>query len=430
MPTLDPRLILAFVWLMICSGIAYWLLIKHPERKSNIFIILTAALLVRFIPALILPRGAAYEMHVFQQAAQLFRAGENIYAVKTSYPYFPLLIYWFAAADWLAQHVGLFFIFWLKSINILADTAVTFIVYLALKESRGSNQASLGAWIYAFNPITLLVVSYQGQFDATTIFFLLSSWYFLEFHRTSRYGLFLSSLALGFAILAKTWPVFFLPIVLFRLPDWNQRFRYSILAGIVPLLSLSIYELLFAGSWLLIIMRALKAGAVSGWWGYSAIANVYVELTGKGQGIYNFVGGTGKYFGQICGIVTIFLTRKRPALYSLLVTILVLFATVPNLGLQGLSWVIPMALILGKLDELGWYLAGAQIYKVVSYWGIHLTRGLYLIMPDLWANITIQLSSLSAWLVIVFWSIQEFSKIRLLPPLHKKTLLLENHAAK
>jgi hypothetical protein len=154
---------------------------------------------------------------------------------------------------------------------------------------------------------------------------------------------------------------------------------------------------------MIIARRVLRAGAIPGWWGYSAVMNTIVEVTGKGNGIYTLLVKFGKLAALIGGGATIYFTRHRSALHSLALTILVLFTAVPNLGLQGLSWLVPLAMILGFYRQLAWYIAGATIHMMISYWGIHLTDGLYLLLPDLWASIIIQLSSLTAWVSIVIW---------------------------
>jgi hypothetical protein len=140
-------------------------------------------------------------------------------------------------------------------------------------------------------------------------------------------------------------------------------------------------------------------------------------LTRTGGGLFAWISQYGKYLGYIAGFAMIIWTRKRPLLYALLLTILIMFATVPNLGLQGLSWVIAPALILGLYNSLGWYIAAATLHMLISYWGIHLTRGFDLFLTSEQANLVIQLSSLFAWGVIVVWCVQEIWQKSLLPRL-------------
>ncbi len=66
-------------------------------------------------------------------------------------------------------------------------------------------------------------------------------------------------------------------------------------------------------------------------------------------------------------------------------------------------------------DELFWYTIGAGLHMLISYWGIHLTPGLYLLMPHLPANLIIQLSSLTAWVVVALWCGEMLLNRQLLP---------------
>jgi len=407
-PAVDGRLVFSLIWIIGCAAATFILLRRRPsDRLPPIALILIVAFLVRLIPAMVLPRGAEYEMHLFQQTADVFRAGDNFYLTSLSHDYLPLIVYWFGFADWLAESIGLFFIFWLKSISIIADTLLSGLVYLAVLRLRDDSEARYTAWIYVFNPVTILVVSYQGQFDLVATFCLMLSWYLLALGGGSSKKLSLSAIVLGMAILVKTWPFIFLPIVLFRLPNWKTRIRYTLLAGIVPLAGVLIYESIFPGSITSILSRTSRAGAISGWWGYSSVINVWLQLSGQGSSLFNWVSQYGRFLGYMLAVIVIILTRKRPVLYSLLLAVLVMFAGVPNLGLQGLSWIVSMALILGLYNSLGWYILGSTVHMLVSYWGIHLTRGLDFFFRIETSNQIIQLSSLTAWLVIVIWCLQE-----------------------
>lgn len=416
MPALDPRLFAGLVWIVLCSLLVAILLWRRPAKLPSLKTAVAVALLLRLLPALILPRGAAYEMSVFQEAAEAVQAGQSVYLAKIAYPYLPLQLYWFAVADWLSETVGLFFIFWLKLPNILADTIIVALVYSAISYLRDGDQARFGAWVYALNPVTVLVAAYQGQFDAFPVMFLMLAWLYFAKRSIQLQGyLVLSGLCLGIAVLSKTWPVMFLPIVLLRLATWRRRILYAAFATAVPILGIVLFELLFPRSVGALLTRALRAGAIPGWWGYSAVLNVVTELAGSGRHFFLTSAQVGKYVSLGCGLLIIWLTRRRTAHESLLVTILVLFALIPNLGLQSLSWVVPFGILAAAYNALAWYEVSATIHMIVSYWGIHLTRGLYVFLPTRQADMIVQLSSLPAWIVIVLWLLQDLLATPLLP---------------
>ena len=431
MRPVDPRLIAVFVWILGCFLVTLRLLLHRPLSLPKCGYTLLVAFFVRIIPALVLPRGAQYEMGVFRQVAEATLNGQSVYLTTIPHPHFPLQLYWFAAALWLNIRVGLEFVFWLKLPNILTEVAMTGLVYSAIQKAGNKKEALFGAWLYALNPVTTLVAAYQGQFDTTPLFLMVAACYLFEFHQNKRWGLVFSSFVLGLGILSKTWPVMLLPIILLRLSNWRSRLGYTAISAAIPVIGTLLYELLFPGSLFSILRRSLNAGAIPGWWGYSSILNVWVELTGKGSEIYAVLMKVAKFAALLCGIFTILGTRRRSSFCSLLLTILVLFAAVPNLGLQGLSWVVPLAIILKSKNQMGWYIIGATVHMVVSYWGIHLTDGLYVLMPSLAASIIIQLSSLTAWIVIVFWSAQELLLVKLLPSVfeHKRAGISTNKSS-
>ena len=182
------------------------------------------------------------------------------------------------------------------------------------------------------------------------------------------------------------------------------------LVAIPVLLGILLFELIFPGSWQAMLRRAMRAGAISGWWGYSAVLNVWQLLTDSGQVLFGWVSQYGKYLGYAAGFATIWFTRKRPLLESLLLTILVMDTAVPNLGLQSLCWIIPIGLLAGRFNALGWFVAGALIHMLISYWGLHLADWIYRLFTPQIGNAIIQLSSLTIWLVIVWWWLQETIK--------------------
>ncbi len=414
MPAVDPRLILVFIWIVGISAAAIWLLWRRPAPLPPLLVVLLLALAVRLLPALLLPRGARYEMSVFRQAGELTLAGQSVYLQRVAHPYLPFQLYWYAAALWLAQHVGLFFEFWVKLLNILAETGLVTLIYQAVQRQRGQQAARYASLFYALNPVTIMVSSYQGQFDAVPMLFLLLAWYGLTY---SRGRLPASALALGAAVLSKTWPVLMAPILFFRLPRWSSRVRLLLWALLVPLAGVLFYEWWFPGSLTLMLRRAARAGSIPGWWGYSAVLNVLVTFTGYGGGGYALLNQAGKWIALLLACLAIWLARRQHPLYTFMLVVLILFACVPNLGVQGLSWIVPLAVILGYWNELGWYTLGAVAYMWTAYWGIHLTDGLMVLLPKPLAHAIIQLASLFIWLPVVFWLVQEVRQRDILPAL-------------
>jgi hypothetical protein len=403
----DLGVTLALGWIIGCTAVFFYLLKCEKMLPDRGLVLIGVAFLVRLVPALILPNGAGYEMQVFREAADIFWRGESIYLVRVAHPYLPFIIYWHVLADWLAENVGLYFVFWVKSLNLIVDSLIALIIFVGLSRYRAREIARKTAWLYVFNPITILVAVYQGQFDALPLFFVVLAWFFYEHSRVTDQSFVRAGWFTGMAILSKTWPFILAPILFLRLTNWRQRIRVTVLVALPVLLGILLFELLFPGSWQAMLRRAMRAGAISGWWGYSAVLNVWLLVTDSGQALFNWVSQYGKYVGYGAGFVTIWLTRKRPLVDSLLITILVMHTAVPNLGLQSLCWIIPVGLLAGRFNSLGWFVVGALIHMLISYWGIHLASWMHRLFVPTTANAIIQLSSLSVWSVMVWWWVQE-----------------------
>lgn len=403
----EVTLIAAFVWIMACLVSTLFLLFRPVKRLPSVWVALVVAFFLRLLPSLFMARGAGYEMAIFQKTADLIRAGENMYWSETPLPYLPFQIFWYALADWLAESVGLFFIFWLKLPNVVADTLIVGVLYLFFKDRGLGETAVKVSWLYALNPITIMVAAYQGQFDAIPLLFTLIALYLFMKPQRSDQQFVGAAIFLGLGVFSKMWPLFLFPILFLRIKGWKRRILFSLIVGLVPVAGLLLYEWMYPNSLRKILVLIRYAGAIPGWWGASAPFNVWVTTMGSGEPIYNGMVTLLKQGSYLAAIMVILGTRRRSAPHALLATILVLYATVPNLGLQSLSWLVPVALMTERYRETAVYIIGAFIHMVISYWGIHLDPGLYRLMSPPQAHILIQLSSLFIWLPIVFWTFKE-----------------------
>jgi hypothetical protein len=413
MQLIDIRLTMAFVWIVGCALFTVQLWYRQGSiQLPTIGWAMFAAFVVRILPSALLPLGAGYEMYVFEQAGEMVFRGESVYLSNIAHPYLPLQIYVFAISAWLADVVGMSFPFWAKLPSIIADTLMTFVIFLSASRLRTPSDAILVSWLYAFNPVVILVSAYQGQFDAIPLLLMVCAWYIFEFSYKRRE--IASSFVLGFGVLSKTYPAILFPILLLRMKRTAQWALATLALAIVPAVAILIFELLFPNSIQPMVRRALRAGPIPGWWGYSAVINAWVQLTGVGKPFYEIVVLVGRYLALTAALGVIWKTRRSPVLISLQLTILTLFTLIPNLGLQSLTWLIPIGLLTGA-SELKVYTFGAFIHMIVSYWGLHLTNGLYLLMPAFYADLTIQLSSLTVWIPVIWWWWRELRHQGLFP---------------
>jgi Gpi18-like mannosyltransferase len=196
--------------LVSCLNIRYLTPKSLTSPKYAWLWITFVALIARLIPNAILPMGAGYDIESFRIAGNLVLQRQDVYASPLAidrHPYLPLQMYWMAAAVWIADNLNLSFVTVYRLLPIFADLGVALLLFQILR-AKDHQGAVYGALWYALCPIPVLISAYHGQFDALPILLILAALYYLG--RKS----WLIGIWLGFAILAKSWPVLTLPSLL------------------------------------------------------------------------------------------------------------------------------------------------------------------------------------------------------------------------
>ena len=337
-------LALSFVYLISCVIVYYVLprkdsvLYGHPAGLAVLVFVIT--LVVRLIPAMILPRGAQYDIESFQRVSETFLRGEGVYSspvVAGRHPYFPFQVYLIGVAMWLSKGTGLPFVSTVKWAPILADSGLTVLIFHAILQSGSSTaQAFVSSLLYAFNPVSVLVTAYHGQFDAESAFLLALSWYFWHFDSKPERKIVFSALALGLAVLNKTWPALFLPIVLLRLRSTRQRLAYGLITLAIPIIFTTLYVVAFREDPNPLLKRALTHAGVPGWWGPGAAVNILRAIVGWGEPVLNWLTRYSRWF-VFAGVgLAYWLTRRQASVEALTTTILALYVSTSGFGVQWL----------------------------------------------------------------------------------------------
>jgi hypothetical protein len=397
-----------FWWLLLVT--AGFLFLPRPGNGTNrlqflsLPLILLIAALVRILPAFWLPVGAGYDIESFKLVTDALLSGREVYTtVLGRHPYLPFQMYIMSAMAALAPATGLPYVVAIKLPSILGDIALTALIYRAiLKRDRRVEMAAFLATLYALNPVSLLVTSYHGQFEAVTLFLLALAWYFWEFGPRIR----ASATSLGLAILNKTWPVVFLPIALIRLRDRRAQLAYLLLAVGIPVVAVITYLIVFNADPLPMLRRALTHRGVAGYWGPGAVLFPAADHLPVLQPLVNLLLQLKNWLllgGLLFGL---WFTRSQTALDALLTLLLTLFVLTVGFGIQWLVWLVPFALLAGE-DRWGKiYSLAAAFMLVIHLYGLHLYPwlGEWLTNPNLeWV---IRLSALPAWVIALIWLIQ------------------------
>lgn len=180
---------------------------RPVHRAGALFVV---ALVLRLVPAaaLQLPEDPLiwFDMDSYRLVGDLVRAGEDVYSRPDRYPYLPFQMHWMAAAGWLGDAGVVPFLLAAKFPQPVADAAIACVV--AAWTGWTAAQRLRGGLVYALNPMTPITAAIHGQFDSVPTFFLLLAVFSLRHEPAGDRRAALAGLAVGFAVLSKTWPVF------------------------------------------------------------------------------------------------------------------------------------------------------------------------------------------------------------------------------
>lgn len=265
----------------------------------------------------------------------------NIYPdiAKLHYPYFPFFLYFESLAYYIGKNKILTSII-IKLLNTVFDLGNIYLIYLI------SNKDKKKAFLYSINPISILIFSFHGQFDALSIFFLLLSIYFLKISEKN------ALLFLSIAITIKTWPILFL--LSFYKKIINKKLILLVL--FFPIFSIIFYSLFFRSEIFYILKTIINYQGVWGVWGISLF---FKNLNLKWQKLFILI------FLSIFFIYS-FLNKEKniiKEIYNLLILFIILS---PSFSVQYFSWFMPF-LILIKPKKCIFYIFIISFYLFFNY---------------------------------------------------------------
>ena len=181
------------------------------------------ALALRLVAVSAFDRVAADVQRYERVARHLLDVSWNPYETQRLFPYPPPWAAAEAAAEWLARRgVGSF------PVNVKLPVLAADLLLVALlgAAARAGRASPLAPWLYAVHPVSVLVGSAHGQFDAVPLLFLLLAVEALARERRDA-----SALALSAAIATKSFPILALPfLALGQRAPWRSAARYAALA--------------------------------------------------------------------------------------------------------------------------------------------------------------------------------------------------------
>jgi hypothetical protein len=402
----------AFVWLLLVTAGFVLLRPRLGGRWPGWPLILLVAALVRLLPALWLPVGAGFDIDSYRLVTDALLSGQEVYsAVAGRHPYLPFQMFVMGAMARLAAATGLPYVAAMKLPAILADVALTGLIYRAVFDRRGHAWAAYLALLYALNPVSLLVSSYHGQFEAVTLLLLAGGWWLWERRRVTS-----SAAAVGLAILNKTWPVLFLPVVLIRLSSWRARLGYAALALSIPALAVAAYLLAYDADPAPMLGRALTHRGNPGYWGPGAVlfpaAGVWPGL----QPLADALVALRNWLLAGAALLALWWTQRQSALDAFLTLLLAVVAVTVGFGIQWLLWLIPFALLAEQARWTRLYSLAAALMLAIHLYGLHMFPWLAEWLSPTVAGWLIRLSALPAWGVVVAWLVTRLRAARTIGP--------------
>jgi hypothetical protein len=388
-----------------------------PSDKSwryVLAIIFLIALVVRLVPNFLLPVGASYDIDSFNITAQLLADGQDVYSAPEAvgrHPYLPLQMYWMRAAQVLSVSSGLAFPKVVRLLPIMADALIAGLIFLILREKKWNRKAWQGAIFYALNPITILVTSYHGQFDSIPALLILLSW--TSWKRVSTHSDFLrggvSATFLGLAILIKSWPILFLPVMLMAQKKWKVRITYTLQTALPSVIAIYIYSSQFNSDLITILTPALTYNHGFGIWGYTYFIKLGERFGLFSSELVNWLIGVGRWITLgIMGVLFWGQPREWSSIKSFLAVLLSFYAFTHAFSIQYLAWVIPFAVIANQRLPLKRFLLAASAYMIMAYFTLILSFRIADTIAWPLADIVLIIPlGIPAWLTVLHWYFKE-----------------------
>lgn len=268
-----------------------------------------------------------YDTQSYNVIGVLTLNGISIYPdpAISRHPYLPFFLFLETGALLLARLIHIPQIIILKFIFTLFHLFSVYVIYQITKKNIKTT------FLYAINPISLLVSAFHGQFDIIPLTLLLYSIVLLSEKRYS-HVMFL----LGLAFTAKTWPILFIVPFLKRIPK-----KFWLVFCIPPLIFLLIYTAFFFSTSFISIARVLVVyQGVGGIWGFGKVLSVL---------------GADKimlFAYKILFVVGLFLysilQKKTTLVEELVGLLLAFFIFTPGFGIQWFIWLTPFFFLSKK----------------------------------------------------------------------------------
>ncbi len=362
-------------------------------RHVTLPVIALAGLIARLIPALIFNRGATFDITSYHLVGGVVLAGQDVYTsplVAGRYPYLPLHLWLSGLEVALSRGTGalLPFVVLVKIPPVLADAAIGPLIAAGLARRGVARQTALTAgMIYALNPVSILVTSFHGQFDAIPLLCALVAWYALgaaRGGRLTRSTLVVAGLALGLAVLVKTWPLLILPAFVLLPRSWAQRILLAVMAAVPPAVATAVYLAAYHTPLRAFAGRVLGYSSLIDWWGIGLSVGILGPTHLITPAVASALGKVTELAILLVALAFLAWRRHRDIEYNIVTLILIFFVISAGFTVEYLIWIVPFLMLsprtpawlaasyltLSACALLVMYMIGNMMYRF-----LHLSHG-------------------------------------------------------
>lgn len=281
------------------------------------------------------------DQKAFEIVTEYFVSDKNFYAedlhettfrtqLIRNYPYGPMPSWLFAALD----GIGIGLAIPLRLFLIAIDVLFTFLLFVTA--IRLGHDAKLISWIYAFNPLTIIITAYHGQLDTLTISLAFSAAYILMFHEKKHA---IAGFLFGLSMTMKMFTILLWPWFITQMKTWKERITFTVLA--IFSFAFPLLTILTTENASRVIKQTISYG------GAGTENGILLTLrTADLEWATTAYHSVGKYILVLTIIIAIILFRKRLAsMDGAALTFIFALALAPTVGMQYFTWFLPFYLL-------------------------------------------------------------------------------------
>jgi hypothetical protein len=311
--------------------------------------ILFVNIIIKVLTVYIFKNVDSFDIRSFTLIGRLILKGINIYPNQAALysPYLPFFLYFEGLAAWLEKFITTSVS--LRLIYLFFDFGTAYLIYLLSKKNKTI------ALIYLFNPITILVTFVHGQFDVIPLFFILWSFYLLQTKKELA-----SVLIMSLAILAKTWPIFFIIPYIKKLKNKNLSFFLPI----IPTVAVLFYSLLYKSSVFDVFFTTIGYRSLFSIWGIGKLVKLifYSNLSQPPIFIQKIL----LYLFLLIFFAYSFFLKHKKLLLNILELLMFFYIFTVGFAPQYLCWLAPFLILCRPKYWLG-LLAIITVFLIFNY---------------------------------------------------------------